>query len=217
MENAAKGLTIAGGVLVAIIVISTLWYSFHQWGLLPQAKAENEKASQDIAFNQEFESYNKQNIYGAEIITILNKAIENNEKYGITADTTDPYYIDVVITISTDVKGFTKKYVRDKHGVLKDESTIYSDAPILKANTSYRLSNFSDFTKLNNLTKVGPIDVNETKRGNEFIYTEEYSAEKEFRLRYFKCTGIEYDEFSGRINCIKFEEWKTSDHRYELN
>ena len=34
-------------------------------------------------FNQEFEFYNKENILGTDVTTMINKAIDNNEKYNI--------------------------------------------------------------------------------------------------------------------------------------
>lgn len=204
MENAAKALTIAGGVLIAIIVIATLWYSFQQWGILPQAKDDNKLTSQEVAFNKEFESYNKQNIYGTEIITVINKAIANNEKYGITAELNDPYYVDVKITLVEDVYGYTKTYTRTKNSEkYPDPEIVRDEKPFMKAGT-YSVK--TNLTQLYNLCKSEPREVKETKRGDTFTRIEKYSAEEEFRLRYFTCTGIEHDENNGRVKCITFKE-----------
>ena len=37
-------------------------------------------------FNKIFEEYNKENLNGLDITTVINKAIDNNEKYQITKD-----------------------------------------------------------------------------------------------------------------------------------
>jgi preprotein translocase subunit SecG len=44
-------------------------------------------------FNSEYEYYNKDDLTGVDITTIINKAINNNEKYGIKKDD-DGLYID---------------------------------------------------------------------------------------------------------------------------
>lgn len=201
MENAAKALTIAGGVLIAIIVVSTLWYSFQQWGILPQAKADNEKISQEVEFNKEFESYNKQNLYGTDVITVINKAMANNEKYGIEGDPSDPYYVDVEIQLVTAVQGYTKTYTRDD----PNPDPEYPENLLLSAG-NYLISNPKHLGILKNLCKSTPVDVKETKKGKDFIRVETYSAEEDFKLRYFTCTKMEPHPSSGRICRIVFEE-----------
>lgn len=37
-------------------------------------------------FNREFEEYNKEDVPGVDITTLINKAISNNEKYGVQKD-----------------------------------------------------------------------------------------------------------------------------------
>lgn len=210
MENAAKTLTIAGGVLIAIIVVVTLWYSFQQWGIFPQAKEDSTKISQEVAFNKEFESYNKQNLYGTDVITVINKAIANNERYGIEAETEDPYYMDVKITLANNVYTYTKEYTwfydeeTKERKKTEETKTDYSKPPLLYGGKTYSVKN--NYVELYNLCKNEPRDVKETKRGNVFTRIEKYSAEEEFRLRYFTCEGIEYDEINGRVKCIRFRE-----------
>lgn len=203
MENAAKALTIAGGVLIAIIVVATLWYSFQQWGILPQAKADSEKISQEVEFNKEFESYNKQNLYGTDVITVINKAIANNEKYGIEGDTDDPYFVDVEFKLATNVYGYTKIYTRGEDGKTT-ENTTYDPNASLSANTPYSLRKTSPI--LYQLTSENPVEVKENKKGNIFTRTEKYSKDEDFKLRYFTCDGIEYESTNGRVSKIVFRE-----------
>lgn len=209
MENAAKALTIAGGVLIAIIVIATLWYSFQQWGILPQAKADNEKISQEVEFNKEFESYNKQNLYGTDVITVINKAIANNEKYGIEGDFDDPYYVDVQFTLASDVYGFVREYKREGSQKPTITETKYLQTPSLKGDIIYSLKNNSG--KLYQLTENNPVKVEETKKGNIFTRKETYYADEDFKLRYFTCTGIEYEPTNGRVKTITFEEFQVTE------
>lgn len=203
MENAAKALTIAGGVLIAIIVVSTLWYSFQQWGILPQAKADNEKISQEVEFNKEFESYNKQNLYGTDVITVINKAMANNQKYGIERDSKDPYYVNVKIKLNSSVYGYTIIYERDEKGeVTKQNAPDYNSKPALNGGVWYSLEN--DYIDLYNLTQNGPVKVEDDKKSG--IRKEIYSQDEDFKLRYFECAKMEKHPSSGRICEIVFIE-----------
>lgn len=212
MENAAKALTIAGGVLIAIIVIATLWYSFQQWGILPQAKADNEKISQEVEFNKEFESYNKQNLYGTDVITVLNKAMASNEKYGITYDPSDPYFIDVQFILESDVTGYTKTYERTKDNPYPPEPIpVYDSKPTLIGGFTYALSDIKQYITLSQIVKDGAVKVTETKKGTTYVRVEKYSKGEDFKLRYFTCTEMVKHPSSGRICKIVFKEFHVTD------
>lgn len=45
-------------------------------------------------FNQTFEFYNQESIYGTDVTTVINKAIDNNEKFNISKDETGIYKPD---------------------------------------------------------------------------------------------------------------------------
>ena len=57
-----------------------------------KAKQDDEKSIKE--FNQEYEKYLGQQIYGTEVTTIINKAIENNTKYNIPKDDKGMYIND---------------------------------------------------------------------------------------------------------------------------
>ena len=80
MENAAKALVIAGGILLAIMTLSLLVYMVGSTSRLAQAQDSKKAAEQLAAFNNEYEAYNKRVMYGTEVISVMNKAIVHNEK-----------------------------------------------------------------------------------------------------------------------------------------
>lgn len=57
-----------------------------------KAKQDDEKALQQI--NKEYEQYLGQKIYGTEVTTIINKAIDNNNRYNIQKDDKGMYIDD---------------------------------------------------------------------------------------------------------------------------
>lgn len=100
MENASKALVMAGGVLIAIMVIATLLYAFNTFSILPESEDQSEAVKQLAEFNQQYESYNRDALYGTDLISVLNKAIDNNERYGVKYG--DDMYINIRFKIKTD-------------------------------------------------------------------------------------------------------------------
>ena len=80
MENAAKALGIAAGVLLAVILMSLIAYFFSNLSEWPQQQDDMESAEQLAKFNKEYEVYEKSQMYGVDVISCLNKAKSNNEK-----------------------------------------------------------------------------------------------------------------------------------------
>ncbi len=81
MENAAKALEIAAGVLLAVIIVSLIVYFFSTISEWPQQEDNMETAEQLAQFNLEYEVYEKSAMYGVDVISCLNKAASNNLKY----------------------------------------------------------------------------------------------------------------------------------------
>lgn len=116
MENAAKALLISAGILLALIILSLIVYVSTATTRIVDAQ-ERKKAEEELtAFNKEYEAYNKTRMYGTDIITVVNKAIEYNinakEKIEITLITLNDYdTIEEIIT--TDSNG-TTIYTKEK-------------------------------------------------------------------------------------------------------
>lgn len=81
MENAAKALEMAAGVLLAVIIMSLVAYFFTTLSIWPEQEDEMETAEQLATFNLEYEVYEKKGMYGTDVISCLAKAQSNNEKY----------------------------------------------------------------------------------------------------------------------------------------
>lgn len=81
MENASKALMIAGGVLIALIIITMFLLMFNRISNIEKEQEEQTKTEQLASFNAEYEAYNKKIMYGVDVISLINKVAENNEKY----------------------------------------------------------------------------------------------------------------------------------------
>ena len=81
MENASKALIMAGGLLIAIMILSVVVYVF---GIVGDQSKQTDtiKAQEQLAkFNREYESYQRQVLRGSDIVTIVNKIEDNNKRF----------------------------------------------------------------------------------------------------------------------------------------
>ena len=81
MENASKAFLIAGGTLIGVMLVILIAVFFRSLSPLEREKQNQELVEQITAFNKEYEAYNKKLMYGVDLISVLNKAKSNNEKY----------------------------------------------------------------------------------------------------------------------------------------
>ena len=81
MENASKALEIAAGVLLGVLIMSLIAYFFTSISTWPEQEDNEKELEQTAKFNLEYEVYDKKGMYGADVISCLTKAINNNEKY----------------------------------------------------------------------------------------------------------------------------------------
>lgn len=81
--------------LIIIIIIVGMSYLYLNY------KASYNKAKQE---NKQFESYEGQEIYGAEVATIINRAIDNNQNYEVPKDKKGKYINNDKNSIEIDIK-----------------------------------------------------------------------------------------------------------------
>lgn len=91
-------------LLICSILIVILCIIFVNFKILENKKLEVAR------FNTVYEEYNKDNLNGLDITTVINKAINNNEKYGIDKDEDDMYINDKEYCI----KIYIKMIINDK-------------------------------------------------------------------------------------------------------
>lgn len=100
MENASKALIMAGGMLLAILIISLLVYA---WSLFSKYQSSKDSLSdiEDTAkFNEQFSNYDRDDVQGYELISLVNKIIDYNYRKSNDAEAkSDDKYRPITITI----------------------------------------------------------------------------------------------------------------------
>lgn len=78
MENATKALIMAGGILLALLVIGALYLMFSNLAVYKDQSDASKKATQIAEFNNQFEPYNKDDLTLMELKSVYNKIESNN-------------------------------------------------------------------------------------------------------------------------------------------
>lgn len=79
--NMSQALKLAGGLLIALVLISALVYFFGSLAPTQIALDDIKVFEQTADFNKEFEVYNKSIMYGLDVISVINKAASHNKMY----------------------------------------------------------------------------------------------------------------------------------------
>lgn len=135
MENAAKALELAAGVLLGVMLMALISYFFSHVGEWPQQDDEIATQEQLAKFNLEYEVYDKKGMYGVDVISCLNKAKSNNEKYAegnrfLSGNAYgNQYYIDVWVSINSPLEEKLEVRYYDKNQ--KEVIAYDDDAPLV--------------------------------------------------------------------------------------
>ena len=236
MENATKGLMIAGSVLIAIVIIGMLFYFSGSLNEYPKAQEIERQKEQVTRFNREYESYNKKKMYGTDVVTVINKAIDNNKKYkntftGVMKKDDSFYYIDVEVKLlpTSSIVAYAEVYTQVNMNIGTGTEHKYVDMQRIDSGTLaghklgvvfekgakfYILEDLGDSVKTNKTVeeffdKFETIKIpNMDGKLDEFNYTIVYSGFADFKRKYFTCETIEYNAETGRVNRLVFKEIK---------
>ena len=306
MENTSYALYMVAGFLIAVMILSLVLFRWRQIGTVEKTKDDAVVIKNKTEFNAEYEAFNRTLMYGTDVLSCLNKAQNNNQKYvynnyygtdTATIGSSDraEHFIDVEVTIKSTLCDNVKAYYRDSKGKnqriigltdgtnYKDKvfsnSGIHFDDPTIyyyyfkKGKLYQENKNYTDImwnttdknktlykiltegigsnqggqieTKITDndgipykLLDIADRDGTETAdeitqaarlsalittvslkeqqltntKGNkstdksDWWYCTWTTAASDFKTRKFKCTGTEYDEITGYVNKIKFEE-----------
>lgn len=125
MENISRAIIIAGGMILAILILSLLVFLFNKINILPEEQSQQLNELDIIEFNRSYEVYQKPLMYGTDIISIINKAVDHNMRNGL---------------LNADSNFFSKSFVSPSHGELMSiEAKLKSNEEDLDLNTRVRI------------------------------------------------------------------------------
>ncbi len=80
MENASKALIFAGSVLISLMIIGALVLMFNGLSNYQKSGTIDTRGAQVIEFNNQYETFNRNNVRGSDIYSLLNKVIDYNRR-----------------------------------------------------------------------------------------------------------------------------------------
>ncbi len=106
MENASKALLMAGGILIALLVLGALLLMFNQVSTYQRNQSDLEEVSQLADFNEQFTRYVRNDLNGTDLISLINKVVDYNLKSGGLGEVDYSLKIELQVTFGN---GFTNK------------------------------------------------------------------------------------------------------------
>lgn len=80
MENASKALVMAGSVLIALMIIGALLLMFNNLSSYQETDIQTTREAQVIEFNNQYETYNRKNVRGSDLYSLLSRVIDYNKR-----------------------------------------------------------------------------------------------------------------------------------------
>lgn len=141
MENASKALLMAGGVLLTMLVVTLLVYAWNVFSDYQENIAKIKETEEVAKFNQQFTNYERDDVQGYELLSLINKVIDYNQRHseaGTSYSTSDwdkvgnsesykPINVSIKLSDTTDFKRGIKKpnYQLDMNKLV-DRGTDYT-------------------------------------------------------------------------------------------
>lgn len=130
MENASKALIMAGGMMLAILIVGLLLYA---WGLFSEYQSSQDSLAdiEDTAkFNEQFSNYDRDNVRGYELLSLVNKVIDYNyRKSNATDAKNDEKFTPITLKINLGSDKNRKKLAKDEElRLFKEKTYTQSDA-----------------------------------------------------------------------------------------
>jgi hypothetical protein len=187
MENASKALIMAGGILIALLVIGALLLMFNQVSYYQKSQSSSTKTSQLADFNKEYEKFTYDDLKGYDLITLVNKVVDYNKKEAVSNSVNYDEKITLTITFGQDfakkygVSGKLKVFTANKY-TIKDENNDFSKAitKFSSLENTYTLSVMSKLSANYDSIKSGEKTAAQVAGRNISITTEEIEQYREY-------------------------------------
>ena len=80
MENASKALIMAAGVLIALMILGALILMFSNLSNYQDTNIQTDREAQIVEFNNQYETYNRDDVRGSDLYSLLNKVVDYNRR-----------------------------------------------------------------------------------------------------------------------------------------
>ena len=194
--NMAQALKLAGGILVALVLISGLTIMFGKLSPSQNTLEDIKAFEQTIAFNKEFEVYDKDIMYGLDVISAINKAASYNktyiDEYGYTEDLERNYLVNIILEDDIDLEQSIELYRIDSRTAreIPIDCANITDHDDIEAICDKLEIEEGDFRDLSNDTLSSGDLIDEARRDELYVRQEIYDLIIEPSSEQLKKTAI---------------------------
>lgn len=214
MENASKALIIAGSVLLAVLIMTALIYTFSQISSLKQVEASSEEEKILAQYNKEIENFNRAGLYGSEILSLANLIEDYNERqselkgYG-------PITLKVSIKPITGAEYLKENEYSNYIDLTKDFKNVENKTKELKqtiicGQTLDKLAGMRTDTLKDLISRYNTANGknhNLTDIENEIVKYQNVNSEMQtFKNKRFNTPEVKYDNGTGRVKSMTYKE-----------
>ena len=140
MENASKALLMAAGVLIVILIVSVFMFFINQVSDYQKTNEDAIKDSQLSTFNEQFAQYARKDLKGVDIISVVNKVVNFNQKNSGAGEIDYTQKITVKVTLG---QSFKTRY----QDSLDDNLKLFKNDPYTIKNSNNELCNVINYQK----------------------------------------------------------------------
>ncbi len=231
MENASKALLIAAGIIISLLLISVLVFSFKKISEYQSSNKELADIQNTADFNEQFLQYNREDVKGYELVSLSNRIYDYNIRMSTEGENDEGYNpIEFSINLNgkkdmfvySDSEKYERLIGRDKYNINIFQSKIVQQAVKLEndyggSNVATKLAkNLDTFTMkgsdfdtakktFNAYCKKKTIN-NQNDLKNELPNIFKCYEYMQFKNGIFRCDNdnIIYDDATGRVKSISF-------------
>ena len=151
MENAIKALLMAAGVLGAVMILTLLLGRYNEISDYYTAQQNNKEVKQLADYNKIFDNYNRKKIRGNEMISLMNRVIDYNERQAYDESKKYPrMQVTIILGEGVQANEYWKQFTYKSDSTKND--TIFKD--INNQLTNGKSGNKEDDKKLVQITNV---------------------------------------------------------------
>lgn len=163
MENATKALTMAASVLISLVIIGAVLLVFNNLSNYQNLNDQLTKDAHVIEFNNRFETYNRTDVRGSDIVSLMNKVLDYNERESSSGvEGSDKGYepIELTIELSTDdlkslrITGESYLITKNEYSVKGKTSTFENEVLSVVSDIENKYGQANLTRMINNITSI---------------------------------------------------------------
>lgn len=156
MENAAKALTMAASVLISLVILGAVLLVFNNLRDYQNLNDQLTRDSHVIEFNNRFETYNRTDVRGSDIVSLMNKVIDYNERESSSGvEGSDKSYEPITLIINLSTTDLNSLHLTDTaYLITKPQYTVENKTSTFNDEVLTVVNNIEDVYGQANLTRM---------------------------------------------------------------